>query len=178
MVENGRSPRHRCVARIAFGCGRNMRSAFTARADTVMAARANTRHLSVVDTHNRPPQRDRVASLAYFCRHNVTRTFSCCTAAVVALHAISGNSVVTERCGCPRRGAVTHRTFLRRCDVKRVFTACINAVMASRASAHYLRMVYSLRRRPHRSGMTSFAQIRCGDMRRTLSGGGISIVAA
>lgn len=143
MIKCTSCPRHCGVARIALGGRWNMGSAFTACVDTVMATRTDACHLGVVDTHNRPPKRSRMARLAHFRRRNMGSTFSGGAASVVALYAIIGNSIVTKRCRRPSHCAMAHLTFLRRCDMKSVFTTSTDAIVAGRAGAHYLRMVDS-----------------------------------
>ena len=77
---------------------------------------------------------------------------------------------VTVVSGNPPLGRVAGVTLLRGAEMVRILTYGIGAVVAGRARSEDLRMIYRDDGLPYGRAVTIFADIRCLNMRRTLTG--------
>ncbi len=100
MHVNIRFPCVRFVADITFLGGNEVSVVLTGRERTVVAGRARTKHLAMINPVNGDPRSHVVAILTYVRRRNVVQVFSSSVGTIVATDTIARDIDVVKR----RRG--------------------------------------------------------------------------
>lgn len=141
MPERVRNPGHCVVTGVAFPWRHEVPWIPASCGDAVMAGRAGTEHLGVVDPYHRDPRDGVMAILTNIGRLHVTGSLTGRVGPVVAAETVACDVYVIEvrREPCERRMAVIAVVAAR--DMRRVFAGRDRAVVAGEASADDLDMV-------------------------------------
>ena len=177
VIEIGRQPTVGRMAIIAIIATRNVRRVFSAGYRAVMAGRASTNHLRVIHQIGGSEERRIVAVFANIGGRNMIEILTDRLSAIVTAKAVARNVGVIEICRHPGDRCMTVVAIVTTGNVCRVFSCSDGAVMARHASTDHLRVVNSHRRLPERRAMTIFAGICRLNVRKTLTGCFVAVVA-
>ncbi len=141
VIEVGRQPRQCRVAVVTRVAARDMVRRFPGDNRVVVAARAGSNDLQVIDLHGRRESHDRVTVFAYIGCSDVIRRLADRVDAIVAVEAVARNVVVIEVGRSERDGRVAVLAIVSARYVSGVLAECGNAVVAAAARADYLKMI-------------------------------------
>lgn len=145
VTEIGREPGTGAVAQTAILSGVEVPWILTCRCCAVMAGRAGTQYLSVIDQNHGRPHGWTVTVFADVGRRRVSRTFTGGVGAIVAADAVPRDIRVIKVRGCPGDSRVAVVAVIATGDVRRVFAGGYRAIVASVASTNHLSMVDYIR---------------------------------
>jgi len=137
---------------------------FTIHDGIVMAARAATQDLQVIDAHDRDECYCRMAIFADACRCDVRRIFSGCAYPIVTTHAISNYIEVIEEHGKPCGSLVAGVALLLSRWMVRWLSDILNIVVASRTATENRIMIHHGQWEPTRRSVAVLAEFCAQDM--------------
>ncbi len=141
VLEVVRQPGDGVVAFAAFPRRNEVPGELARRSRAVVAGRAGSAHLAVVDAAGGAPCRRVVAALAYVAGLDVSRVLARSVRAVVAAEAVARDVHVVEVRGHPGDGRVAVVAVVAARDVRRVFAGGDRAVVAGVTGTHDLCVV-------------------------------------
>lgn len=140
-----------------------------ARDNTIVATRARTHHLHVIDARDRTERHRVMTILADVGRRNVIRRFALRGVAVMTGSTIAENSTMVEECGGPRLRAVAVVALVVGRKVPYRLARGPPVVMATLAGTVGFKMVDSRDRNPGGRPMARIAALGSGDVGRRLN---------
>lgn len=160
VIEVGGDPGVRRVAVIAGIAAHDVIRGLACGHDVVVAARARTEHLRVVDSRDGCERRRRVTVLANVRRRDMAEILSGRADSVVTAHAARNDPRMVEEDREPTRGAVAAvALLLRRRMIGRLADA-LDVVVARRAAAENRVMIHLDEREPCRRSVAIIASFR------------------
>lgn len=141
VIKPRASPSGGGVAGVAFRSGGDMTSTFSSCGSTIVATRARTYNLSVIDARRGPPYSGGVAGLALRGCIDVRKRFAGGIDAVVAGDTTGCNASMVECCACPSRRIVAGIANSGGRNMIRTLAARDRAIMAACAGANNLAVI-------------------------------------
>jgi len=178
VVEAGRRKRNRRMAVIAVIAASNMRRVLADGYRAVMAGRTGANDLGMVHCVNGRENNVVVAVFANIRRQNMCWAFADCIDTVVTAYAVARDVNVVEVGRYPAVGCMTVITGVATGDVRRVLACSDRSVVAGRAGANHLGMVYDNYRGKRDCCMTVLTNVACLDVHGAFPSGIDAVVAA
>jgi len=150
VIEVRRQPADRRVTVITISAACNVRRVLASCRDAVMAGAAGTEHLRVIDRNGWLKCGRAVAVLANIGCLDVHRTFAGCAGAIMATHAISGDSCVIVHGREPGSHVVAIVALIIGRNVIRCLSRRLDTIVATGAAAGNGRVIHESNYRPIR----------------------------
>jgi len=169
------------VGRVAVVTGvaaREVPGVFAGRHRAVMARRAGTEHLRVVDAVRGRPLHRVMAVLANVARRHVRRPLAGCVDAVVTAEAVARDIRMIEGGRYPAIRGVAVVAGIGTRDMSRIFAGRDGSVVTRGAGTEHLRVIDAVGGRPEDFVVAVLADVRGTDMRRTLADRVDAVMAA